>query len=327
VRAKTAVLLLLVASSIGLIPGRFAMGSIENPGSALPAPVDMHPAAVAAATPRKKANRRISSYFSDLQAAVFAKFRPVQHEQPIDFNEATALLNSKTINEQIFNKDFSGKMKGEYAGRVKPFEETANDPLWRPRYWETQRYEDSREGLARWTTREVMEDQLKDFFNHGDKDSGAMKALATARSLSGGEEEKPAEPVLTADQKIARAHRTDLPAATPEADEVTPTKLKTKLNVLRQNGSVVFTNPVATTELNGNRDDISMNMHRDFKKLSLHSNLAFGMKDECLNLNVNKKITDRVSLDLNHYNYTGSTRGSSGEKTREQAKVNYSLSF
>ncbi|MGZ3652181.1 MAG: hypothetical protein ACXVB9_04210 [Bdellovibrionota bacterium] len=325
-RAKTAVLLLLIAISAGLIPGRFAMGSIENPGSALPAPaLDQHPAALVA-KPRKKANRRISSYFSELQAAVLAKFRPVEHNQPIDFNEATALLNSKTINEQIFNKDFSGKMQGEYAGRVKPFEETANDPLWRPRYWETQRYEDSREGLARWTTREVMEDQLKDFFNHGDKDSGAMKALATARALSGGEEEKPAEPKLTPEQKIARAHRTDLPVA-PQEEEVTPTKLKTKLNVLRQNGSVVFTNPIATTELSGNRDDISMNMHRDFKKISLHSNLAFGMKEECLNFNVNKKITDRVSLDLNHYNYTGSTRGSSGEKTREQAKVNYSLSF
>ena len=328
-RATLAALILTIAISTGFLPGDVALGNVQAPmavvfGPEAPvAPFLEEAKAGPAATPK---NRQVSSY-AQLQQEILAKLRPVEREQPIDFDEAKTFLNSRTTNEKIFNKSFAGKMQGEYAGRVSPFEKTATDPLWRARSWEMQRYEDGRQDLARWTTREVMEDQLKEFFNGGDKDSTAMKALAAARSLSGGEEEKAAEPALTPEQKIARTHRTDLAQPTAVEEEKIPTRLKTKLNVLRQNGSVVFTNPVAITSVDGNKDEISMNMHRDFRKLTLHSNLAYGVKQECLNLNVNKKITDRVSLDLDHYNYTGDKRGSAGEKTKEQARVNYSMSF
>lgn len=326
-------LLALLAIAAGLMPGGFALGSVEHPvlGGLGAEEKLVHPGTDAAAAQSAEAgaelrkNRRISSYYQELQAEVFSKLRPVERDEPIDFDEARALLSGKTTNEKIFNKGFEGKMRGEYASRVAPLEKTVNNPIWRPSYFDVQRYEAGRHDLAQWTTREVMEDQLKDFFNGGDQDSGAMKAVHTARALTGGEDEKPSEPALTPEQKIARAHRTDLPQAHEE--ESVPTKLKTKLNVLRQNGSIVFSNPVAITSLNGNRDEISLNMNREFRKLTLRTNAGYGVKNECLNVNVNKKITDHVSLDLDHYNYTGDKRGSAGEKTREQARVNYSIGF
>jgi hypothetical protein len=312
----------------GLAPGGFALGSVKPSSSAAPGPRAAQasaPRAARATTGHKK--RDPSSFYRQLQADVFARLRPVEREEPIDFDEATALLRRKTTNEKIFDKEFVGRMKGEYNGRVRPFEETANDPVWRPRYWEMERYENGRHDLAQWTTREVVEDELKDFFNGADKDSAAVKVLSTARELSGGGDDKPAEPKLTKEQKLARAHRTDLPKAAAPAEEKIPTRLKTKLNLLRQNGSLVFTNPVAITSLSGNRDEISLNMDRDFRQLSLHSNVAYGVKQECLNVNVSKKITDEVSLNLDHVNYTGDKRGAAGEKSREQARVNYSISF
>ena len=106
-----------------------------------------------------------------------------------------------------------------------------------------------------------------------------------------------------------------------------PTKLKTKLNVLKQNGTVVFTNPIATTEMNANKDDVSMNMHRDFRKIKVSSNLNYGVKQGLVNFNVSKQITERVSLDLSHYNYVSDQRDGNGYKSREAARLNYSQSF
>jgi hypothetical protein len=325
VNRKIALLILLTATATGLLPGRFAVGSIGN--SSIAAVDATTQAPVLSGASLRELDRNVSSYADAADGSqVLASLRPVRHDNSINFDEASSLLQNKTLNERIFNKNFTGKMQGEYLGRVKPFEHTANDPLWHPHYWETQRYEDGREGLARWTAHEVMEDQLKDFFAGADKNSSAMKAISTARSLTGGGDEKPVVKKETPEQLAARAARTDL--AKPAAqEEVIPVKLRTKLNLLKQNGSVVFTNPVATTEMNANKDEVSMNMHRDFRKIQVSSNLAYGVRQGVLNFNVKKKITDRISVDLDHYNYTGEHADGNGYKSREQARVNYSMSF
>jgi hypothetical protein len=326
-------LLALLAVAAGLMPAGGALGGVERPQAAgAGQDASSHPATVPAPaqSPSQDKIRDPSSYIAgddQQQSAVFARLRPAERDLSIDFDQAAAMLNQRTFNQKIFNKDFENKMRGEYAGRVSPLEKKVNDPLWRPSYYQEQALENSKHDLAQWTTREVMEDQLKDFFNGGDQDSGAMKAVHTARMLTGGEDEKPAEPQLSPEEKAARAHRMDLPVATSDQEEQIPTKLKTKVNVLRQNGSVVFTNPVATTSLNGNRDDFSLNMNRNIRKLALSTNASYALKQECLDVNVNKQITDHVSLNLDHYTFTGDKRGSSGEKSREQARVNYSIGF
>jgi hypothetical protein len=326
VQRKTALLLLLIAVTAGILPGRVAVGSVSQPDVAAIQATTQAP--ISRDAPLHGLDRVISSYAESAEGGgqVLKSLKPVRRADPIDFDEATALLSGKTWNEKVFNKDFAGKMQGQYIGRVKPYEEIANNPVWHAHYWETQRYEDGRQGLAKWTAHEVMEDQLKDFFAGADKNSSAMQAIATARALSGGEEEKPKEKKLTPEEKIAREARTDLPKEKQE-DEVTPTKLKTKMNVLKQNGAVVFTNPVATTEMNANKDEVSMNMHRDFRKIKVSSNLAYAIRQGLLNLSLSKQITERISLSLDHYNYTGEHADGNGYKSRESARMNYSTSF
>ena len=152
-----------------------------------------------------------------------------------------------------------------------------------------------------------------------------MKVLSTAHKLSGGGGDKD-EPSMTAKEKAARAHRRDLPPLAAEEERV-PTRLKTKINVVKQQGALVFQNPIAIATVNGSKDDVTANINREFRKLTLKSAVNYGMKDSVLNFNVSKKITEQVSLDLDHYSYTGGKKGTSGEKTKEQAKVNYNLSF
>ena len=326
-KRNTALLLLLSATAAGILPGRFAVGSVGQPDIEAIEATTQPPLPKGAST--HKLDRVISSYADAAGGGgqVLASLKPVRHDTSINFDEATALLNQQTTNEKIFNKDFTGKMQGEYTGRVKPFEETANNPVWHAHYWETQRYEDGRQGLAKWTAHEVMEDQLKNFFAGADKNSSAMKAVSTARALTGGDDEKPAPKKETPEEKIARAARTDLPKQAEQEEEVTPTKLKTKMNVLKQNGTVVFTNPVATTEMNANKDEVSMNMHRDFRKIKVSSNLAYAIRQGVLNLNLSKQLTEQISLSLDHYNYTGDHADGNGYKSRESARMNYSTSF
>ncbi len=329
-RAKLAILSILAVFT-GFLPGDRALGGVPASISDTPLQPPVQPKKLSPARPLKtqRITRRISSYESRIRQEVLAKLRPVeQHDGGIDFDSAQKTLTStKTIQEKIFGSDFEKKMRTQYSAKVTPFEQTANDPVWRARSWEVARYEDGRKDLAKWTTREVIDDQLKEFFNGGDSSSAPMQVLAAARTLSGGDDSAPAAgPVLTPEQKIARAHRTDLPPVKQEEEQI-PLKLRTKINVIKAQGSIVFSNPVATTSVNGDRDDVSIGMNREFRKLALRSNLSYAVVQECLNLNVNKKITERVSLDLDHATYTGDKRGSTGEKNREQARVNYSLSF
>jgi len=320
-RATLAIILILSVIQ-GLQPVNQALGSVE-PLKPVPLEPSVSPGKVAE---EKKGARQLSSlFFARIKQDILAKFRPVERSNSIDFDAAEKALSSKTTIEKVFNEDFEKKMRAEYAGRVQPFESTATNPIWRARHWEKKRYEDGQNNLASWTAREVLDDQLREFFHGGDKDSAPMKILSTAHKLSGGDSDDEA-PKLSKEEKIARSHRRDLPPA-KEEEESTPTRLKTKINVIKQQGALVFSNPIATTSVNGSREDVSVNMNKEFRQLTLRSNLNYGVKEARFNFNVNKKITDEVSLDLDHYAYTGGKRGASGEKSKEQAKVNYSVSF
>jgi hypothetical protein len=327
--ARLATILTLLVLAFGLGSGG-ALGNVPGGFDSTHSPAT--PPTVQPASPPAAAvspNNQNTTSDTAIQGEVFSKLKPVKRDQPINFDEATALLNSKTLNEQIFNKGFENKMRDQYANKVAPFEKTATNPIWRPSSYEMQQYESGRHDLAAWTTHEAMDNELKDVLAHGDQDSAPMKAIAMSQNLGGGGGNKPADSSQSPDQKEARSHRTDLPVETPLAnqDAPPPTTIKTNVNVLKQNGSVVFSNPVAITSVNGSRDDVNMKMTREFHMFDLKTNANFGIKDEALNLNLSKKVVEHVSLDLNHYNYTGAIRGPSGEKLREEAKVNYSLSF
>lgn len=322
--------LLIVAIALGALPGSGALGSVERPEflhpTALRPTASLAPASAApevTASEIRKA-RRPAGLYARMQQDVLARLRPVERDRTIDFDEAGAMLNSKTTIEKVFDDDFEKKMRGQYAAQVKPFEATANDPIWRARSWERRRLEEGQQNLAKWTAREVLDDQLKDFISGGDKDSAPIKVLETAQELSGNAPDKKEEK-LSPEEKAARAHRRDLPQVAQE--ERTPTKLKAKINVIKQHGSIVLQNPVAETSVNGSADEINVNMNKSFPKITLSSAANYVVKGQMFNLNLTKKITERVSLALDHYSWSGSKRGSAGETSKEQARVNYSVSF
>jgi hypothetical protein len=328
---KRAMLAILLTFGIftGLQPAETALGSVGSP-SALekmgpqqqPKERSLPADAIAAG---RKSERKISSLYARIKQEILAKFRPVERKDSIDFEAAQAMLTTKTASEKLFDKDFEKKMRVEYANKVQPFEGKVNDPIWRARYWEQKRYEDGRNSLAKWTAREALDDQLNDFINGGDSDSAPMKVLSTAHKLSGGGEDKD-EPTLSPAERAARAHRRDLPPIAEEEEKV-PTRLKTKINVVKQEGALVFQNPIAMASVNGSKDAVTANINKEFHKLTLRSALNFKMKESELNLNLNKRISQQVSVDFDHYAYTGGKKGASGETSKEQARVNYNVSF
>ncbi|HEY8279067.1 MAG TPA: hypothetical protein VIH99_05560 [Bdellovibrionota bacterium] len=329
-KAMLATLLILSFLS-GLAPWETALGSVRHPETIPAVQATLQPERTGKGSLAELVQhngRRVSSSYSRLKQEVFAKLRPVDRQDDIDFDHAQKVLNSRlTWKQQVLKGDeFEKKMRKEYVERVAPFESNATNPIWRPRSYEVERYEKGRKDLAQWTRTEVLDDQLQDLIRGGDKDSAPIQVLETAQKLSGGTDLIPSAEALTPEQRAARAHRKDLPPLQPEEEKI-PTKLRTKVNVVKGNGSLVFTNPVATTSLKGDKEDVSLEMNKEFRKLTLKSTATYGVKQECLNVNLNKRITDKISLDLDHSAYTGGKSGPSGEKTREQAKVNYTLSF
>jgi hypothetical protein len=153
--------------------------------------------------------------------------------------------------------------------------------------------------------------------------------MHTMKELSGENEE--AEQKLTPEEKAARAHRRDLPVATAAEEQATPTKLKTKLNVINRRGSLLFTNPIATTSLNvkaGHGDDnFVLEMARDFRKLDLASRLKYAIDQHLVTHNLRQRITNEVSLNVDTEHHTGQKRGDQGEKSRETAQLLYNISF
>jgi hypothetical protein len=261
----------------------------------------------------------------------FRSLRPVSREDDVDFDEAERFLSRKSFIDRVYDKDMRRNFREHYNNEVLPFEKTVNDPYRRARVWEREAYDQKRTEMARWSAKEVVNDQLRDLFHGADKDSGAVKAFTAMKEISGGGEDRPEEKPLTPEEKIARAHRRDLPVVTQAEEEKVPTKLKTKMNVLRGSGQLVFTNPFVNTSVNlkaGNRDDnIVVEMTRDFRKITLNSHLRYEVDRSLMNFNMNKRITDQISFDMDHLQYTGAKRGDGGEKTTETAKLLYSVGF
>lgn len=322
----------------GLFQGWTALGQVTEPFMRIPAGVSVIKAdgtlvPAVAQQPARKSGRaaRKQTSVAKLVPPMNMDFRPVDRFESVDFDEAERMLSRKTFIEEVYDEDMQRNFINQYRSEVEPFEKTANNPLRRARSWEMKDYDNKRAEMAKWASREILNDQIKDFFRKGDKNSAPMQVMGTLKDLSNGGKEDPAEQKLTPEEKAARAHRHDLPQVTKAEEEKIPTKFKTKLNVLRRSGTLLFTNPIVTTAINlkaGNRDDnMVVEMNREFTKLTLNSRLKYEVDRSLMNFNLNKRITDRISLDMNHMQFTGSKRGDNGEKRSDTAKLLYSVGF
>ena len=253
--------------------------------------------------------------------ANFAKFRPTAWDQTKSWAELSRLRFIST-SEKIFHPEMNRRMEAQYEGAVSPLErEFANAPR-RASMVEIQRYEHSRSEMANWTLKEIGKDQLKDFLRKRKSESAALGVVA---ATSGLEDTKKNQ----ADAVAANQRTLMTTAPTPEQEEEIPTKVKTRLNILKGQGQVTLVNPVVTTmvEAQAGGDALAVEMNRGFNKLKLDSRLRYAVDKSQLVFNVNKKITNEVSLDLNSERWTGSKRSSEGLKGKDTAKLLYSISF
>ncbi|MGZ3694917.1 MAG: hypothetical protein ACXWQO_12120 [Bdellovibrionota bacterium] len=312
--------LLALSVSGGLLYGWNACGQVEAPFFRVPAATE---------TPQVKKKKAKPS--AALAGSNTFNFRPVDRAEGLNFDEAERVLSRKSFLEEVYDKDMEQNFRDHYRNEVEPYEKTANNPLRRARSWEMKDYDDKRSDMAKWASREIINDQIKEFFRHGDKNAAPMQVMGTLKDLSNGGAEKAEDKPLTPEEKLARAHRQDLPQVTKVEEEKIPTKLKTKLNIMRRTGTLLFTNPIVTTTVNvksGNRDDnVVVEMNREFHQLTLNSRLRYEVDRSIMNFNLNKKITDRISLDMEHMQWTGSQRSDTGEKKNETAKLLYSVGF
>lgn len=258
---------------------------------------------------------------------VFSALRPVERKDELPQDPgAVALLSRRTIDD-IYTEEMKRSVESQYKGMVAQDEAIASSPYRRARTWELEAYDNKREKMAQWTAKEVLSERIKNLFRGADKDSSAMKVIRTAQTLTGGEEE-PVHQKMSEKEKLARAHRKDLSDA-DQAEEEIPTRLKTRMNLIKANGQINFSNPVVMMSANVDakaKDKVSVNLDKDFKKLAMKSNLNYGVNQKVLSFNVNKKITDQISLDMNSQRYTQGA-AENGEKSVESARVTYSLSF
>jgi hypothetical protein len=315
---KTIITLIAVTgfAAHSFAPEQNAIGSIRGPASEL-------------ANPSKEKISKPKALLAKLKDK-WSRFKPTAKNSNL---ELAPVYSSKTTIEELFNPEFTERLKSEHAATVVPYEKEALNPFRRSSHWEMQRYEESRKALAQWTMKELGRDQLKEFIRSRKRNSEALSIIAGTTGVEI-EEEKSAninpkymDPNLTEKERIAMAH-----AYTPasEVEEIIPTRLRAKLNILKTQGQLTFMNPIVITSLQakaGSGENISVEMKRDFKKLELNSHLRYAVDQSHIVFNVNKKITDEVSLDLNSERWTGSKRGDAGEKSKGTAKVVYSLSF
>lgn len=327
-KAITAVLITtLVAPAI--FGGNPAVGSVSPPSTkALERPEA--PAKALFKAPSVKHIEKKSEKKSLLRKfrEKWARFRPVNKKRSEDreWAQADRILHSKTTIEEIFDKDMSRRLHERYEGSVRPFEQEALSPYHRASNWKMQRYEESRKALAEWTMKEVGRDQLKDFVRRRRDHSEVLSTVATGAGNPAEEESRQ----ITEEERIARAHRIDRPVLANEEEEVIPTKLRARLNLLKAQGQFTFVNPVVTTSVEakaGAGENLAVVLNRDFKELEMNSRLRYGVDQSLVVLNVNKRITNEVSVDLLSERWTGSQRGSVGEKSKDTAKVLYSVSF
>jgi hypothetical protein len=301
----------LVALTAGLLSDNSAQGEIPSPNQLQFAQRELATVATQSSPPARR-NRN------------FRQFRPIARADLLE----SSVQQSKTTVEQIFNREFTKRMLSHYQSSVQPHEKRAMDPYRRASKHEMQQYFDSRRGMARWTAKEALNTQLKEFFRKSNRDSAPMQVLSVFKDI--GQHDQQEAQKLSPEQKIARAHRLDLPKQ--EEEDVIPTRLRTKLNLIYGRGQLNFQNPIVQTAVNvdvsGPNESLTLDMNKDFKKLTLRTRASYGVEKKLLTFNLNKKITDKIYLDLDSARRTGG--GNSSESTarrNESARLTYSVSF
>lgn len=231
-----------------------------------------------------------------------------------DNSHLDAAAKSQSTWEKIFNPKFVQEINSKYKAQVAVAEQTAHSPYRRATQFEQEQYESRRKDFSSWMAKEALNSQVKSMFAKADKTSGGMKVVNGLRAVTGGEDFGPAAPA----------------SAAPAAEKI-PTRLRTRMNLLHATGSVVFQNPVVTTNVNVSAkgdDNVTVDMSKEIKEITLNSQAKYGVNSQKLSLNVNKKITDEINLGVSNESYTGSKKPDEAVARSEQkVMMNYTIGF
>ncbi|RZA08968.1 MAG: hypothetical protein EOP11_03195 [Proteobacteria bacterium] len=274
-----------------------------------------------------------AAFFAQMKQR-FSRFRPAwdQNALPLDGNEEA--LRDTALIDQIYDKEMVNRMRDRYRDSVGNWERVAGNPAMRPTQWQRAQYIESQHDMAKWAVKEIGKDQLRDYIDARLKaGSGVFNVVKdfSGTSLQRQEAEiakqKNEDKKLSEAERIARVHRRD--AVEEEEEEEVPTKLRTRLNLAKVRGALMLQNSIANATVEGGNsgDKLLVEVSREFKKLELLSRARYNVVQSYLAVNVSKRITKEVAVDLSSERWTGEKRSAGGDKAIDSAKVTYSLAF
>lgn len=245
-------------------------------------------------------------------------------------NEEAAL--SQTTLDDLYTAEVVNSIETR-RGAVEQFEQKEESPYRHARPWEVNEYNSGRKEVAAWTAREVLTTRLKTILNGADKSSGGMKAVSTMKNLMGAEEKasEPASKSKTGAKGSAKAEPYFVANQKEEAPAI-PTRLKTRLNVVKGRGEVRFTNPIVSTSLNVDAssrasDNVAVRMEKNLSALELKSHVDYGLDKKVLSVNLTKNITDEITANLSSRHKTSGASLDGGPRSEEALNMSYSVNF
>ncbi|NUM87622.1 MAG: hypothetical protein HUU37_00320 [Bdellovibrionales bacterium] len=237
------------------------------------------------------------------------------------------VLNETSLDD-LYTKDVTNNIRSKYQAEVAPAERSVESPYRRARPWEVDRYNQNREELAKFTTKEVLSQRLKTIFNGADKTSGAMKVAQSVKNVMAAdmkEEEQPPKAPKKAPMVSS--------SASARAEEAPiPTRLKTKFNFVHGRGQVRFTNPIVSTSVNLDvsgkaADKVIVNLDKKIKPLDMESSVNYAATKKVVAVNLKKAITKEISADVQSAHQAGDGQFTNGAKSQESVRMTYSVSF
>jgi hypothetical protein len=219
-------------------------------------------------------------------------------------------------------------MESQYKSMVGGAEKIAHSPFRRATPRDHEVYDEQRRAFTDWLAREIISDQVKQIFSNADRDSAGIKVVNGIRSVTGGEEVGKRTVVSSNATTTAQSAST---VGAPKEEAKIPTKLRTKLNLIRSAGSLQFSNPVVSTNLNVDlkktEDRVEVDMNKDIKAITLNSQAKYAVDTQKISLQLNKKITDGLDCSVATERYTGNHSATNGDKSAQKLMMNYSIGF
>jgi hypothetical protein len=261
------------------------------------------------------------------------RLAPVLTGEP-SLSKGAWLEEEAEMKARAIDEFYTPEVTNAVEGRAQALEVKHENPRMHATPWEAQQANDSREDLAKFTAKETLSERIKNLFRRADQSSGGMKAITAMQTLTGGEVEKePSKEEKPAVKKIGTRDKKEAFAMPVKKEEAPiPTKLKTRMNVVKGQGEVRFMNPVVTTSVNLDANskadnNVAVRMEKELSVLDLRSNVDYGLGKKVVSVNVSKKITDEISANLTSRHSTAGEEISGGKRSEEAVNMLYSISF